>query len=163
VTARAGRTGRSRSRTRASASAPPTVIKDLPDPVEAEVAPRTGAKRTVLGTMQLLPSYVRLLVGLVTDKRVAIVDKLLVAGAVAYILSPLDLIPDFIPFLGQVDDVYLLMMAVQRLLSNAGKKVLADHWTGPMTELSLVNVRNVLSAAAFFLPRAIRRRLRRRL
>lgn len=163
MTARAGRSARSRGRTRASAPAGPSVIQDLPDPVEAEVAPRVGAKRTVLGTMQLLPSYVRLLVGLVSDKRVAIVDKLLVVGAVAYILSPLDLVPDFIPFLGQVDDVYLLMMAVQRLLANAGKKVLADHWTGPMTELSLVNVRNVLSAAAFFLPRAIRRRLRRRL
>lgn len=160
MTARAGRTARSRGRTRPSAAAAPSV---LPDPVEAEVGPRTGAKRTVLGTMQLLPSYVRLLVGLVSDKRIAIVDKLLVVGAIAYILSPLDFIPDFVPFLGQVDDVYLLMMAVQRLLSNAGKKVLADHWTGPMAELSLVNVRNVLSAAAFFLPRAIRRRLRRRL
>ena len=163
MTARAGRTARSRGRARAAAPVAPNVVNDLPDPVEAEIAPRTGAKRTVLGTMQLLPAYVKLLVGLVTDKRVAIIDKLLVAGAVAYILSPLDLVPDFIPFLGQVDDVYLLMMAVQRLLSNAGKKVLADHWTGPITELSLVNVRNVLSAAAFFLPRAIRRRLRRRL
>lgn len=163
MTARAGRTGRSRGRTRPAAAAGPTVIPDLPDPVEAEIAPRAGAKRTVLGTMQLLPAYVRLLVGLVSDKRVAIIDKLLVAGAIAYILSPLDFIPDFIPFLGQVDDIYLLMMAVQRLLSNAGKKVLADHWSGPMTELSLVNVRNVLSAAAFFLPRAIRKRLRRRL
>lgn len=161
MTARAGRSARPRGRARPAAS--PDLASPLPDPVEAEVAPRAGAKRTVMGTMQLLPSYVRLFVGLISDKRIAIIDKLLVAGAVAYILSPLDLIPDFVPFLGQVDDIYLLMLAVQRLLSNAGKKVLADHWTGPMGELSLVNVRNVLSAAAFFLPRAIRKRLRRRL
>jgi len=125
--------------------------------------PRTGARRTVLGTVQLLPAYMKLLVGLITDKRINIVDKMLVVGAVAYILSPLDLVPDFIPFLGQVDDIYLLMMSIQRLLSNAGRKVLTDHWSGPITALSTESIRNVLSAAAFFLPRAIRRRLRRRL
>jgi uncharacterized membrane protein YkvA (DUF1232 family) len=159
VTARTGRSASQRGRTRPRSSAP---IPPM-EPIEAEVMPRTGAKRTVLGTVQMLPAYVKLLVGLVTDKRVNIVDKLLVAGAVAYILSPLDLVPDFIPFLGQVDDIYLLMMAIQRLLSNAGRKVLTDHWTGPISALSVESIRNVLSAAAFFLPRGIRRRLRRRL
>ena len=158
MTARSGRTASPRGRTRAKAAGIPAA-----EPIEAEVAPRTGARRTVLGTVQMLPAYVKLLVGLITDKRVNIVDKVLVAGAVAYILSPLDLVPDFIPFLGQVDDIYLLMMAIQRLLSNAGRKVLADHWTGPITALSVDSIRNVLSAAAFFLPRGIRRRLRRRL
>ena len=158
MTARSGRTASPRGRTRAKGAGIPAA-----EPIEAEVVPRTGAKRTVLGTVQMLPAYVKLLAGLITDKRVAIVDKLLVAGAIAYILSPLDLVPDFIPFLGQVDDIYLLMMAIQRLLSNAGRKVLADHWSGPITALSTDSIRNVLSAAAFFLPRGIRRRLRRRL
>ena len=158
MTARTGRTASTRGRTRPKPS-------DIPpaEEIAAEAMPRTGARRTVLGTVQLLPAYVKLLVGLITDKRINIVDKLLVVGAVAYILSPLDLVPDFIPFLGQVDDIYLLMLAIQRLLSNAGRKVLTDHWSGPITALSTESIRNVLSAAAFFLPRAIRRRLRRRL
>jgi uncharacterized membrane protein YkvA (DUF1232 family) len=127
----------------------------------AEVSgPRTGAKRTVIYYMKQLPAYLRLLGGLLTDKRVSNVDKLLVAGAIAYIVMPLDLIPDFIPFLGEVDDVFVLVLALQRLVSNAGRPVLAAHWTGAMEDLAELNLREALAAASFFLPRSIRRRLK---
>jgi len=122
--------------------------------------PRTGAKRTVLHYIRQLPSFLRLLFGLITDRRVAMVDKLLVAGAIAYIITPIDLIPDFIPFIGEVDDVYLLVIALQRLISNAGRLVLLDHWGGEAEDLADLNLRGALAAAAFFLPRRIRRRLR---
>ena len=127
----------------------------------AAEAPRTGAKRTVMHTIRQLPAYVRLLFGLLTDGRVSAVDKLLVAGAVAYILMPLDLIPDVVPFLGQVDDVFLLMTSLQRLISNAGRQVVLDHWTGDMEELADLNLKRVVSAASFFLPLGMRRKLRR--
>lgn len=123
-------------------------------------APRTGAKRTVLYYMKQLPAYLRLLGGLLTDRRVNMVDKLLVAGAMAYIVMPIDLIPDFIPFLGEVDDVFVLVMALQRLVSNAGRTVLLAHWSGAMEDLADLNLKEALAAAAFFLPRSIRRRLR---
>ena len=123
-------------------------------------APRTGAKRTVLHYIRQLPHFLRLLFGLVTDPRVAMVDKLLVFGAIAYIVTPIDLIPDFIPFIGEVDDVYLLVIALQRLISNAGRLVLLDHWGGEAEDLADLNLRGALAAAAFFLPRRIRRRLR---
>src|SRR5262249_9030028 len=123
-------------------------------------APRRGAKRTVLHYIRQLPNFVKLLFGLMTDKRVATVDKLIVFGAIAYIIMPLDLIPDFIPFIGEVDDVYLLVLALQRLISNAGRVVLLDHWSGDADDLGDLNLRGALAAAAFFLPRKIRRRLR---
>ena len=123
-------------------------------------APRTGAKSTVMGYIADLPKFLRLLWGLVTDPRVAVLDKLLVAGAIAYIVTPLDFIPDFIPFLGEVDDVYLLVMSLQRLMVNAGRSVLLSHWTGDPAELRTLNLRKALMAAAFFLPRRVRRRLR---
>jgi uncharacterized membrane protein YkvA (DUF1232 family) len=126
----------------------------------AETAPRTGAKRTVMGTMKELPNFLRLLGGLLTDMRVATTDKLLVAGAVAYILLPMDFIPDFIPFLGEVDDIFLLVLALQRLIANAGKSVVMDHWMGDPKSLSTLDLERVLSAATFFLPRRIRRRLK---
>jgi uncharacterized membrane protein YkvA (DUF1232 family) len=125
-----------------------------------EGTPRTGAKRTVVGYIGELPRFLRLLWGLITDARVAIVDKLLVAGAIAYIVTPIDLIPDFIPFLGEVDDVFLLVLALRRLMENAGRAVLLSHWTGDPTELRDLNLRKALMAAAFFLPRRVRRRLR---
>lgn len=122
-------------------------------------APRTGAKRTVMTYINQLPQFLRLLWGLMTDARVAAMDKVLVAGAIAYIITPIDLIPDFIPFLGEVDDVYLLVMALRRLMENAGRKVLLSHWAGDPEELRTINLRLVVAAAAFFLPRRIRRRL----
>ena len=123
-------------------------------------APRRGAKRTVIYYIRQLPQYLRLLGGLVTDKRVSMVDKLLVVGAIGYIVMPIDLIPDFIPFFGEIDDLYILVLALQRLISNAGRTVLLDHWSGPREDLADLNLRAALTAAAFFLPKRIRRRLR---
>ena len=147
----AGRARSTRSRTRASAVAPEIVV---------ETEPRAGAKRTVSGVIRQIPQYLKLLGGLLTDKRVPPLDKILVGAAVVYILMPLDFIPDFIPFLGEVDDVFLLVTAIQRLISNAGKRVVMDYWQGPASELDPGNLRKVLTAAAFFLPRRMRRRLR---
>lgn len=129
---------------------------------QGEIAgpPRNGAKRTVMHYIRQLPNYLRLLMGLMTDPRVSGVDKLLVAGAIAYIIMPFDLVPDFIPFLGEVDDVYLLVLALQRLIGNAGRTVLLAHWSGAAEDLADINLRAVFSAAAFFLPAKIRRRLR---
>ena len=123
-------------------------------------SPRTGAKRTVMYYIKQLPNYLRLLGGLLGDRRVSVMDKLLVAGAIAYIAMPLDLIPDFIPFLGEVDDVFLLVLALQRLVVNAGRPVLQAHWSGTMEDLADLNLKEALAAAAFFLPRGIRRKLK---
>ena len=145
----------------ATASASTSRAKARPA-VEAEplASPRTGAKRTVMGTMKELPNFLRLLGGLLTDVRVSNTDKLLVAGAVAYILLPMDIVPDFIPFLGEIDDIFLLVLALQRLIGNAGRAVLLEHWMGDPKDLSSLNLERVLTAATFFLPRRVRRRLR---
>jgi uncharacterized membrane protein YkvA (DUF1232 family) len=132
----------------------------MPPEVQVSGAPRTGAKRTVMGTISELPNFLRLLYGLVTDNRVNAVDKLVVAGAIAYILLPVDIIPDFVPFVGEVDDVFLLILALQRLISNAGRAVVQAYWPGDPDDLSALNLEKILAAAAFFLPRRMRRRLR---
>ena len=146
--------GRARSASRRTRPAPP------PAEVEVETGPRAGAKRTVSGVIRQIPMYLRLLGGLLTDRRVPPIDKILVGAAVVYILMPLDFIPDFIPFLGEVDDVFLLVTALQRLISNAGKRVVMEYWQGAASELDPGNLRKVVTAAAFFLPRRMRRRLR---
>ena len=121
--------------------------------------PRRGARRTVLHTIALLPHYARLLAGLMTDRRVAVLDKALVGLALAYLLLPLDFIPDAIPFLGQVDDVFLVMTALQRLVDHAGRTVLRDHWSGSRADLRRLDIAAVVSAAAFFLPGRTKRSL----
>jgi len=147
-------TGRQTRRKSAGASASASRAR------AAEGTPRTGAKRTVIYYMKQLPAYMRLLGGLLIDRRVSAVDKLLVAGAMAYIAMPIDIIPDFIPFLGEVDDVFLLVLALQRLIANSGRTVLMAHWSGAIEDLADLNLEAVLAAAAFFLPKGIRRRLK---
>jgi len=155
----------------------PNVGRDLPPaepvaaaddwvPPEADRplgGPRTGARRTVLGAIRELPDYLRLLWGLARDDRVAMVDKMLVVAAAVYIVSPIDVIPDFVPFLGQVDDLYILVLALQRMVSRAGSEVLRDHWTGNPASIGRINLAATLAAAAFFLPPSLRRRVRRAL
>ena len=123
-------------------------------------SPRRGAKKTIVHYIRQLPNYLRLLVGLMTDRRVSGLDKLLVAGALAYIVMPFDLVPDFIPFFGEVDDVFLLVLALERLISNSGRSVVLAHWSGAVEDLAELQLRSVVSAAAFFLPSRLRRRLR---
>lgn len=139
-------------------------VSDRPSVREAErpgtmSARRDGAKRTLLDTIKQLPHYLRLLGGLLLDRRVSLLDKALVAGAIAYIVSPLDLIPDVIPFLGQVDDVFLLMTAIERLVANAGADVVYDHWRGDPREMEVLDVKAVLGAAVLFLPGGVKSKL----
>jgi uncharacterized membrane protein YkvA (DUF1232 family) len=146
-------TGAQARRTRTGANATAARTREA-------VSPRAGAKRTVMYYIRQLPAYLRLLGGLLMDRRVNAIDKLLVAGAIAYIAMPIDLIPDFIPFMGEVDDVFLLVIALQRLVANAGRPVLLAHWSGAMEDLADLNLKEALAAAAFFLPRNIRRKLK---
>ena len=113
-----------------------------------------------MSTVKELPNFLRLLGGLLTDRRVSNTDKLLVAGAIAYIVMPMDFIPDYIPFLGEIDDLFVLVLALQRLIANAGRTVIQDHWMGDPVALKELDLEKILVAAAFFLPRRVRRRLR---
>lgn len=124
-------------------------------------APRTGAKRTLLRTIRDLPAYLKLLFGLMTDGAVSKVDRVLVVASIAYIISPLDFIPDVVPFMGQVDDVFLLVVALQRLVRRAGRNTVLRYWSGSARSLSDSALAQVVSAATFFLPGRTVSRLRR--
>src|SRR5450759_4467309 len=59
-----------------------------------------------------LPTYGRLTLDLLADERVSVARKALLAGVVGYAVSPLDLIPDRIPFLGALDDVVVAVLGL---------------------------------------------------
>ncbi len=122
--------------------------------------PRRGARNSVLGALGDLPNFLRLLYGLMTDPRVDVGDKILVGAAIGYVILPMDIIPDSIPFLGEIDDVFILVFALRRLLRNADDEVLLDHWMGEPEALARLDLERSLAAATFFLPRSMRRRLR---
>lgn len=125
---------------------------------DAPIDVRQRTSRTPLH--RRIAEYARLVGRMLGDRRVAAVDKLLVAAAVAYGLTPIDLLPDFIPFMGQVDDVAVLVTAFSRLFEHAGRSVVLSHWRLPADELDPGWVRRLAFALAFLFPRQPRRRLR---
>jgi uncharacterized membrane protein YkvA (DUF1232 family) len=116
----------------------------------AEVRDREAMKQLIRD----IPSFVKLLGRLARDGRVSRVDKGIVVATIAYLVMPMDFIPDWIPFLGQIDDIYLLALALDRLLNNAGIDLLLEHWDGNVG--SLETALGALDKAASFLPAQVR-------
>jgi uncharacterized membrane protein YkvA (DUF1232 family) len=117
-------------------------------------------RETLKQLIRDLPKFLKLLWGLYRDPRISMFDKGLVLATIAYIVVPLDLVPDFIPLLGQVDDIYLLALALDRLLNNAGVDVLLDHWEGEVSSLEMAI--SALDKAGSFLPEQVRALLHQR-
>lgn len=116
----------------------------------------SGRIRSLLAA---IPRFLQLLIRLIGDSRVSPTDKALLAGAVAYTLAPLDLVPDFIPVLGQLDDLLFLALAIDRMVSRAGLALLQEHWDGPQEVLLMLC--GSLDDLSQRLPEPVRRRLTR--
>jgi uncharacterized membrane protein YkvA (DUF1232 family) len=85
-----------------------------------------------------VPDCVVLVRRLLGDPRVPRPTKLLLGLLVLYLALPLDLVPDFIPVAGQLDDAILLALALRRLVRRAGTGVIREHWPGPARSLAVV-------------------------
>jgi len=77
-----------------------------------------------------LPNLFKLLINLVRDPRVSKFDRILFGAVMAYVLLPMDLMPDFMGALGLADDLYLVGLALARLFAHAGPDILLEHWSG---------------------------------
>src|SRR5262245_13827272 len=103
----------------------------------------------------VIPNLLLLSARLMVDPRVPAKERLLVAGAIVYALVPLDLIPDMLPFVGQVDDAYLIALSLLRLMTVTNPAVVREHWRGGGDVVELVGATALL--AAKLLPKRIRR------
>ena len=102
-----------------------------------------------------IPNMLVLCARLMVDGRVPAKERLLVAGALVYAIVPLDFIPDMLPFVGQVDDAYLVSMSLLRLMTVTDPRVVRHHWRGGGDVVELVGA--VAMLAAKLLPPKIRR------
>lgn len=112
-------------------------------------------KSRMKNLLMFVPNMVLLCARLLTDPRVPRTEKVLVAGAIIYAVIPFDLIPDMIPFVGQLDDAYLIALTLLRLVDRTDPKVLREHWSGGGDIVQLVE--SVASLTARLLPQRIRR------
>jgi len=76
-----------------------------------------------------LPTYARVVWGIVRDPRTPVGLKGLLLAALAYVVMPVDLIPDAIPILGQADDLTVLLLVLDIFIQNAPPEVRAEHTT----------------------------------
>ncbi|MDD3563647.1 MAG: DUF1232 domain-containing protein [Candidatus Cloacimonetes bacterium] len=107
----------------------------------------------------LLPDFFVLVTRLAVDKRVPAKQKLLVTGVIAYLIMPFDIIPDFIPIIGYVDDLVLVVLRLNLILNEVDPKVLRDNWSGEVDVLG--QLQKVTAAADKFLDRNLMQRIRR--
>lgn len=75
---------------------------------------------------------------LMRDPRVPRSRKALLVVLIAYLALPFDLIPDFIPIAGQLDDAILVALVLRTLLRGGGPELAAEHWAGPEQSLAII-------------------------
>jgi uncharacterized membrane protein YkvA (DUF1232 family) len=120
---------------------------------------RPAGRRFAMLMIRQLPNLLKLVVRVVRDARVSLPTKALFAAVAVYVLAPFDLIPDVLGPLGLVDDVYLVGLALHRLMAAAGADILLEHWDGDPAELGYL-VGGVEDVGGI-LPARMRRVLRR--
>ncbi|HEX2052085.1 MAG TPA: DUF1232 domain-containing protein [Actinomycetota bacterium] len=116
-----------------------------------------GAAQTRLREYALAaPRLVKLVWRLARDPRVPARSKAVLFVVAGYFASPIDLLPDFVPGLGQLDDLILAAFALDQILNRVPEDVVRSHWDGDDDVLELV--RQIVDIATSFVPDRVRRR-----
>lgn len=105
----------------------------------------------------LLPRLARMLAGLLADSAVPRPAKIALAAVAVYLASPLDLIPDFIPIIGFLDDALLVAVVVDGLLNFLDRSLILKYWPGDQASL------NATAAVAKRLARWVPTRVKRKI
>ena len=102
----------------------------------------------------VLPNLIRLFGGLLRDRRVPIPAKIVVGVASLWLASPIDLIPEFIPIVGALDDAIVAALALRFVLNSTDGAVIREHWHGD--QATLARLLRLASLGSRGTPRALR-------
>ncbi len=105
--------------------------------------------------LMFLPNMVGLLGRMLKDARVPTAEKALFLAAIVYVVSPLDFIPDDFPFIGQVDDLYVVALTLLRLINRTDESIVRKHWLGGGDIVALAD--SIANIAPKLLPKRISR------
>ena len=130
-----------------------------PDDVIPPGGESIQARQLVKDAVFMLPNLVKLVGRLLKDPRVPRRSKVALGLAAAYVVSPIDLVPEFIPVFGWADDVIFILYAIDSLIERAGPEVVEEHWDGPGDLLGLI--REVMGVARNIVPNRLSKALER--
>lgn len=95
-----------------------------------------GRRHDARALAGFIPHCIVLFRRLLADGRVSRRSKLLVAAVIGYLAMPIDLVPDFIPVAGQLDDAIFVALVLRSVLRAGGPELLREHWPGPAVSLN---------------------------
>jgi uncharacterized membrane protein YkvA (DUF1232 family) len=97
-----------------------------------------GRRESARALAGFIPDCLVLCGRLLRDPRVPRRKKALLVALAGYLALPFDLVPDFIPVAGQLDDVVIVALVLRSLLRGGGEPIVREHWPGPESSLGLV-------------------------
>jgi uncharacterized membrane protein YkvA (DUF1232 family) len=97
-----------------------------------------GRRGDAAALARFVPDCVVLAKRLVGDPRVPRRSKVALVLVLGYLVCPIDLVPDFIPVAGQLDDAVMVALVLRHLVRAAGPQVVRDHWPGSQRSLDVV-------------------------
>jgi uncharacterized membrane protein YkvA (DUF1232 family) len=97
-----------------------------------------GRREAARALARFVPDCIILFRRLLADPRVPRRSKLVLAALIGYLALPFDLVPDFIPVAGYLDDAVIVAFVVRHLLRTSGATVIEEHWPGPSRSLALI-------------------------
>src|SRR5712691_7165372 len=116
---------------------------------------KSELKSRMKNLLMFLPNMVILCARLMIDSRVPRIERALLAGAVIYAIIPFDFIPDMIPFVGQIDDLFLISLTLLRLIDRTDDMIVREHWRGGGDIVQLAE--SAATIAPLLMPRRIAR------
>jgi uncharacterized membrane protein YkvA (DUF1232 family) len=97
-----------------------------------------GRRHEARALARFIPDCIVLFRRLLADDRLPRRHKLLVAALAVYLAMPVDLVPDFIPVAGQLDDAIVVAVVLRTLVRSGGPALLREHWPGPVSSLDVL-------------------------
>jgi uncharacterized membrane protein YkvA (DUF1232 family) len=97
-----------------------------------------GRQQDARALAGFIPDCLVLFRRLLADQRVSRRLKLLLAALSGYLALPIDLVPDFIPVAGQLDDAIIVALVLRSILRSGGPQLLREHWPGPRVSLNAI-------------------------
>src|SRR4051794_22209180 len=98
----------------------------------------TNRREDARAVARFIPDCLVLVRRLLGDPAVPRAQKLLLGGLIAYLASPIDLVPDFVPIAGQLDDALVVALVLRAVLRGSGAQKVREHWPGPERSLAVL-------------------------
>jgi uncharacterized membrane protein YkvA (DUF1232 family) len=97
-----------------------------------------GRREDARALAGFIPDCIVLVSRLARDRRISRPRRVLLFGVLGYLALPIDLVPDFLPGIGQLDDAVLLGLALRVVVRGGGTELVREAWPGPEASLTLV-------------------------